>query len=74
MGNPPGHRGARLCGTDDTEAVMKFVFDDESFSFEALRTAGFALYGGADRPPNRKASLLPCTDMSWTVTANSTAS
>jgi pimeloyl-ACP methyl ester carboxylesterase len=27
---------------------MKFLFDDESFSFEALRTAGFALYGGAD--------------------------
>ena len=27
---------------------MKFLFDDESFSFEALRTAGFAAYGGAD--------------------------
>ncbi len=27
---------------------MKFLFDDESFSFEALRTAGFTLYGGAD--------------------------
>jgi pimeloyl-ACP methyl ester carboxylesterase len=27
---------------------MKFLFDDESFSFETLRTAGFALYGGAD--------------------------
>ncbi len=27
---------------------MKFLFDDETFSFEALRTAGFALYGGAD--------------------------
>ena len=39
----PGHRGACLRGTDDTEAVMKFLFDDESFSFEALRTAGFAL-------------------------------
>ncbi len=23
---------------------MKFLFDDESFSFETLRTAGFALY------------------------------
>jgi hypothetical protein len=23
---------------------MKFLFDDESFSFEALRTAGFALH------------------------------
>ncbi len=39
--------GARLSGTDDTEAVMKFLFDDESFSFEALRTAGFGIYGGA---------------------------
>lgn len=27
---------------------MKFLFDDESFSFETLRTAGFANYGGAD--------------------------
>ena len=27
---------------------MKFLFDDESFSFEALRAAGFADYGGAD--------------------------
>ena len=27
---------------------MKFLFDDESFSFEALRTTGFANYGGAD--------------------------
>jgi pimeloyl-ACP methyl ester carboxylesterase len=27
---------------------MKFLFDDESFSFEALRAAGFATYGGAD--------------------------
>ena len=27
---------------------MKFLFDDESFSFEALRTTGFAAYGGAD--------------------------
>jgi len=27
---------------------MKFLFDDESFSFETLRTAGFAMYGGAD--------------------------
>ena len=25
MSNPPGHRGARLCGTDDAEAVMKFL-------------------------------------------------
>jgi hypothetical protein len=27
---------------------MKFLFDDESFSCETLRAAGFALYGGAD--------------------------
>ncbi|HEX9482379.1 MAG TPA: alpha/beta hydrolase [Solirubrobacteraceae bacterium] len=27
---------------------MKFLFDDESFSFETLRAAGFAPYGGAD--------------------------
>ena len=27
---------------------MKCLFDDESFSFETLRTAGFAMYGGSD--------------------------
>jgi hypothetical protein len=27
---------------------MKFLFDDDSFSFETLRAAGFATYGGAD--------------------------
>jgi dienelactone hydrolase len=27
---------------------MKFLFDDESFSFETLRAAGYAAYGGAD--------------------------
>jgi pimeloyl-ACP methyl ester carboxylesterase len=27
---------------------MKFLFDNENFSFETLRTAGFAAYGGAD--------------------------
>lgn len=27
---------------------MKFLFDDESFSFETLRTTGFAAYGAAD--------------------------
>ncbi|MEU3985145.1 alpha/beta fold hydrolase [Streptomyces sp. NPDC026672] len=27
---------------------MKFLFDNESFSFETLRAAGFAPYGGAD--------------------------
>jgi hypothetical protein len=26
---------------------VKFLFDNESFSFETLRTAGFAAYGGA---------------------------
>jgi pimeloyl-ACP methyl ester carboxylesterase len=35
-------RLARLGG------AMKFLFDDESFSFETLRAAGFADYGGAD--------------------------
>jgi hypothetical protein len=28
--------------------MMKFLFDDESFSFESLRAAGYANYGGAD--------------------------
>jgi pimeloyl-ACP methyl ester carboxylesterase len=27
---------------------MKFLYDDESFSYEALRAAGYAAYGGAD--------------------------
>jgi alpha-beta hydrolase superfamily lysophospholipase len=27
---------------------MKFLYDDESFSFEALRAAGYAAYNGAD--------------------------
>ena len=27
---------------------MKFLFDDEAFSFEALRVTGYAPYGGAD--------------------------
>jgi hypothetical protein len=27
---------------------MKFQFNNESFSFEALRVAGYACYGGAD--------------------------
>lgn len=27
---------------------MKFLFEDESFSFEALRAAGYATYGGAE--------------------------
>ena len=27
---------------------MKFLFENESFSFETLRTAGYAAYGGAD--------------------------
>lgn len=27
---------------------MKFLYDDESFSYEALRVAGYAMYNGAD--------------------------
>jgi hypothetical protein len=27
---------------------MKFLFEDDTFSFETLRTAGFANYFGAD--------------------------
>jgi hypothetical protein len=27
---------------------MRFLFNDASFSFETLRTTGFAAYGGAD--------------------------
>jgi dienelactone hydrolase len=27
---------------------MRFIFDDESFSFETLRAVGYAAYGGAD--------------------------
>ena len=27
---------------------MKFLYSDESFSFEALRATGYAAYGGAD--------------------------
>jgi hypothetical protein len=27
---------------------MKFLFTDDAFSFEALRVAGYAVYGGAD--------------------------
>jgi hypothetical protein len=30
------------------ESAMKFLFDDEAFFFETLRTAGFAVYGGAE--------------------------
>src|SRR2546430_17526495 len=45
----------------DEESAMKFLFDDESFSFETLRTAGFAAYGGGRRsavrsPPRRPAA------------------
>src|SRR5882757_416640 len=40
---------ARRCSSVSfRRKVMKFLFDDESFSFEALRAAGFANYGGAD--------------------------
>jgi hypothetical protein len=27
---------------------VRFMFRNQTFSFEALRTAGFAVYGGAD--------------------------
>ncbi|HEX2745394.1 MAG TPA: dipeptidyl aminopeptidase, partial [Streptosporangiaceae bacterium] len=27
---------------------MKFLFNDQSFSFETLRALGYAVYGGAD--------------------------
>jgi hypothetical protein len=30
------------------EYAMKFLFEDDTFSFETLRTAGFADYFGAD--------------------------
>ena len=36
--HPRRTRITRLSGADDTEAAMKFLFNDESFSFEALRT------------------------------------
>jgi hypothetical protein len=31
--------------------TVKFLFDDESFSFKALRATGFADYGGAGHGP-----------------------
>jgi hypothetical protein len=51
---------------------MKFLYDDASFSFEALRATGFADYGGAElgevlvtcrrpaRPTRRTTELLSC--------------
>ncbi|GAA1654144.1 alpha/beta fold hydrolase [Nonomuraea maheshkhaliensis] len=54
---------------------MKFLFNDESFSYEALRTAGHASYGGAELGE----VLATCRDIpdgdeeawcrSWTATA-----
>src|SRR6266576_5371091 len=45
-----GHRSDAPCPflTKDEESAVKFLFDNETFSFETLRTAGFAAYGGAD--------------------------
>jgi hypothetical protein len=40
------HQDHPPSGTDDAEAVMKFLFDEESFSFEALRTAGLRCTAG----------------------------
>jgi len=42
------HEDAWSHTTRDEESAVKFLFDDESFSFETLRTTGFAAYGGAD--------------------------
>jgi hypothetical protein len=40
------HGQFRLSQAGHTEAMMRFLFDDDSFSFETPRTAGCALYGG----------------------------
>jgi hypothetical protein len=37
-----------ITGLEDMQ--MKFLFEDESFSFETLRATGFAVEGGADLP------------------------
>jgi pimeloyl-ACP methyl ester carboxylesterase len=51
---------------DYEESTMKFLFDDASFSFEALRAAGFANYGGADRGEILTARAIPDGDeASW---------
>jgi pimeloyl-ACP methyl ester carboxylesterase len=40
--------GGQLEALQERGCPMKFLFRNESFSFETLRTAGFATYGGAD--------------------------
>ncbi|OMI05838.1 dipeptidyl aminopeptidase [Bradyrhizobium brasilense] len=58
---------------------MKFLFRNESFSFETLRTAGFATYGGADLGEVlATARLIPNGNeeawlKSWTATADRVA-
>src|ERR1700694_482615 len=48
-------RWCRACGQREHKranamlrSAMKFLFDDDTFSFETLRTTGFANYFGAD--------------------------
>src|SRR6202163_4580907 len=40
--------GGQFEALQERGCPMKFLFRNESFSFETLRTAGFATYGGAD--------------------------
>src|ERR1700681_2961509 len=40
--------GGQFEALQERGCPMKFLFRNESFSFETLRTAGFAAYGGAD--------------------------
>ncbi len=47
-GPPAPLRHAILFRLGPAVVAMKFLFDDESFTFEALRTARFANYGGAE--------------------------
>ncbi|WP_432046402.1 alpha/beta hydrolase family protein [Streptomyces asiaticus] len=45
---PVPERGPSRRFQQQKGSTMKFLYDDESFSFEALRSAGYAVYGGAD--------------------------